>query len=153
MTGFQVTTEVCKGLIAAAVFGCLGLALAYPVVSLAPGKGWHLLIISSGLATFAVGLVLWRRLCAAARATSPRRGALVGALTGLLAHPLAWYFLILFNYLFGGPNSLGDQPLNPLEGLWGCFVFAFWSIFLTGWFTIPAGAITGWLLVRAMRGR
>jgi hypothetical protein len=42
----------------------------------------------------------------------------------------------------------GSKPIGPIEGLKASFVFAFFGLLLTGWLTVPAGAIAGWLLER-----
>ena len=98
-----------------------------------------------------MSFVLWRFFCSPDRLISTRRGGLVGVLTGLLAHPVAWYLTIVWSYAIGERSSLGDRMMNPLEGVPGCFVFALWSILLMGWLTVPAGGIAGWMLGRALR--
>jgi len=136
-------------LMPALIFGAVGLGLAFLIVF---GRGragdlWPL-VVASGLAAFAVSFVLWRGLCPPGRPFSARRGALAGALTGLLAHPVAWYLAIVLNYLRGRASFPGNRPIGPIEGLGASFVFAFFGLLLTGWLTVPVGAIAGWLLAR-----
>jgi hypothetical protein len=138
------------GIVARAlVFGGSGCVLAYLIVSQRGRVGdWWPLVVASGLSASAVGLLLWRLLCATSQSVSRRRGALAGALTGLLAHPVAWYLALVWNYLLGHTSSLGDTPSGPLESLAGCLVMTFWSLLIVGWLTVPAGAVVGFLLAR-----
>lgn len=142
--------------IAALVFGGCGAFIAYLILSRFSPEGktdWHSLAISSGVAAFAVSYLFWHVFCASGKAISGRRGALVGIVTGALAHPVAWYLAIVWAYASGERSSLGDRTVNPLEGLWGALVYAYLSILLAGWITIPAGGIAGWVLGRILRTR
>jgi hypothetical protein len=105
----------------------------------------------SGLAAFAVSLPLWRIFCRSDRGISGRGGAIAGILVGLFAHPVTWYLTIVWAYTTGVRSSLGEPAANPVEAITGCFAFAFWSILLTGWVTMPAGGIVGWILGRVLR--
>jgi hypothetical protein len=136
--------------------GGAGVVVSYLVLSGFSPEGkndWHSLVVSSGLAAFGVSFILWHFFCTPDRLISGRRGALVGALTGLLAHPVAWYLAIVWSYVIGERSSLGDRTINPFQGLIGCFVYAFFSILLLGWVTVPAGGITGWMRGRVLRPR
>jgi hypothetical protein len=137
--------------IAALLFGGTGFIIAHLIIAHAAGDGWQSLPICSGAAAFGLSLLFWRLFYPSDQLLSARRGALVGILTGVLAHPVAWYLAIVWNYASGARTSLGDPVLNPLEGLTGCLVFAFWSLLLTGWITVPAGGILGWILGRTLR--
>jgi hypothetical protein len=132
----------------ASVFGAASFVLASLIVSERGRNDWWPLVVASGLAAFSVSLILWRLLCATSPPVSGRRGALAGALTGLLAHPVAWYLALVWNYLLGHASSLGDKPADPLQSIGGSFVMAFWSLLIAGWLTVPAGAIVGFLLAR-----
>jgi hypothetical protein len=138
------------GIVARAlVFGVQGFVLAYLIVLQRWRVGdWWPLVVASGVAAFAVSFVVWRLLCGSGHPVSGRRGALAGALTGLLAHPVAWYLALVWNYLLGHTSSLGDTPSGPLESLAGCLVMTFWSLLIVGWLTVPAGAVVGFLLAR-----
>ena len=116
--------------ISALVFGGAGSIIAYLILyHLSPERSdWHALTISSGAAAFAVSCVFWRVFCSPSQLISGRRGALVGVLTGILTHPVAWYLAIVWSYASGARSSLGDRTLNPLQGLTACFVYAFLSI-------------------------
>jgi len=134
----------------AATFGLLGLALASVIVfSLSKVSDTWTIVLSAGVASFALGYVLWRIFCPADQPSSVRQGILSGALTGLLAYPVTWYLAIVLNYMLGYPTFPDKPPLDPITGIYTSFVYAFFSIILTGWLTVPAGAIAGWLLTRA----
>jgi hypothetical protein len=137
----------------ALVFGGSGFVLAYLIVSTRGRVGdWWPLVAASGLAAFAVSLLLWRLLCATSQPVSGRRGALAGALTGLFAHPVAWYLTLVWNYLFGQTSSLGDKAADPLDSLTGSLVMTFWSLLFAGWLTVAAGTVVGFLLTRRKGG-
>ena len=138
----------------ASVFGVSGFVLAYLIVSARGRIGdWWPLVGASGLAAFSVSLLLWRLLCGSGQPVSGRRGALAGALTGLLAHPIAWYLALVWHYLQRHTSSLGDKPVDPLQSFAGSLVMAFWSLLIAGWLTVPAGAIVGFLLTSSRNGR
>lgn len=133
----------------ALTFGALGLVLSYLIlVGHASGSdGWSI-VVASGVAAFAAGYVLWRVTCSPVRPHSARRGALAGALTGLLAHPVAWYLAVVWTYLRGRSLFPGGKLVGPIDGLPVSLVYAFFGLILTGWLTVPAGALAGWLLAR-----
>jgi len=136
----------------AATFGLLGLALASVIVfSLSKVSDTWTIVLSAGVASFALGYVLWRIFCPADQPSSVRQGILSGALTGLLAYPVTWYLAIALNYILRHPTFPDKPPLDPITGVYASFVYAFFSLFLTGWLTVPAGAIAGWLLTRTRR--
>jgi hypothetical protein len=142
--------------IPALVFGGTGFIIAYLFLAHFSPEGktdWHSLAISSGAAAFGVSLLFWRLFCPADQLISARRGALVGIVTGVLAHPVAWYLVIVWLYASGARSSLGDRTINPLDGLAACFVYAGFSIVSTGWLTVTAGGIVGWILGRLLRPR
>jgi hypothetical protein len=64
-----------------------------------------------------MSFLFWRLFCPSDQPISARRGALVGILTGMLAHPVAWYLVMVWFYTSGARSSLGDKTVNPLEGL------------------------------------
>jgi len=136
----------------ALIFGALGLVLSCLILAgHAAGSDWWSIVVASGVAAFAVSYVLWRALCSPVRPRSARRGALAGALTGVLAHPVAWYLAVVWTYLRSRPMFPGGKPVGPIEGLSVSLVYAFFGLILTGWLTLPAGAIAGWLLARRRR--
>jgi hypothetical protein len=133
----------------ALIFGALGLVISYLILSgRAAGSDWWSIVVASGVAAVAVSYVLWRVLGSPAKALSTRRGVLAGALTGLLAHPVAWYLAVVWTYLRGHALFPNSKLVGPIEGLPVSLVYSFFGLILTGWLTVPAGAIAGWLLAR-----
>jgi hypothetical protein len=133
----------------ALIFGALGLVLSYLILSgHAVGSDWWSIVVASGVAAFAVSYVLWRVLCSPEKTMLPRRGALAGALTGVIAHPVAWYLAVVWTHLRGRTLFPNSKPVGPIEGLGVSFVYAFFGLILTGWLTVPTGAIAGWLVAR-----
>lgn len=98
------------------------------------------MLYAAPLAAFICGLICWG-ICQKVRFW---RGVWVGALVGLLSHPLAWYGSSLYFYLAGEPGAL-----NPLEGLGASLFYTLFSLVLVGWLTVPVGAITGGFLAYA----
>jgi len=141
-------------LVSALVFGGFGSIFAFLVLNHFSPEGkddWHSLVVCSGLAAFGVSFVLWRFFCTPHPKVSGRRGALVGALTGLITHPVAWYLAMVWMYMTGARSSLGDRTVNPFEGLLASLIYSLGSIVLVGWFTVLAGGFIGWILGRIMR--
>lgn len=134
-------------LIATIGFGIAGAVSAASMVWNSGGAGWRGMIAAAGTAAALTGGILWRWLVLSRPVVTRRRAVLVGGLAGLVAHPVAWYLMIVALYVTGARGSLGDRTLTPLEGLWGSLVYSAWSLFLFGWITIPVGAFVGFLLV------
>ena len=135
----------------AATFGLLGLALASVIVfNLSKVSDTWTLVLSASVASFALGYVLWRILCPGDRPSSVRQGILSGALMGLLAHPVAWYLAIVLNYMLHHPMFPDKPPLDPITAFYASFVYAFFSIILTGWLAVAAGAIAGFSPARVV---
>lgn len=140
-----------KPLLWAFAFGIAGLAGAALAVRDSAGEGWEVLPYAAGLATFSLA-ALARGLTFRSQALPrARRGAAVGALVAFLSHPLAWFLLDLHQALLGGPPSSGEAPLGVADAASGSIVLAFWSLLLTGWWTVPLGAALGALLARLER--
>jgi hypothetical protein len=131
---------------AAVLFGVVGLACASFAVSGSAGKGWTILVPAAGIAAFLVAWPAWKLLVA--RSGGGGRGLLAGALVGLLSQPVAWYLAALHSYVWGGPSSLGDEPLGPFGALRASLVLSLGSLLATGWLTVPAGALAGLALGR-----
>jgi hypothetical protein len=113
--------------ISAIVFGASGYIIAYLILPRPETSDWHLIAISSGAAAFGGSYFLGHVFCSSSQLLSGRRGALVGVLTAILAHPVAWYLMNVWSYASGVRSSLADRALNPLEGLTACLVYACWS--------------------------
>ncbi len=133
------------------IFGVPALFVGWIAVAGSEGSGWHILAPFAGLAAALCAALLWYFWILSRKNQKRWQGALAGGLVCLIAHPVAWYLLILYNFFFGEGSSLGDDPIGPIDGLWGAFVFSFWSLLFYGWLTLPIGAICGALLIRRSR--
>jgi len=131
----------------ALAISAVGLLCAAAIASLAPGRDYVLLPVAAGLAAFITTFTLWWLFVSRPARPSTWRGVVVGGLSGLLAHPVCWYLLICLNYVLASlaitPESVGGPPLDPAEGLGGALILSLYSLFLFGWITVPAGALTG----------
>lgn len=122
-------------------FGAAGFVCSLLILAVAPGD-WTYLIFAAPVAAFLVSVPLWLLVILSGK-TTLWRGAAVGALTGFLSHPPAWYFVTLLLWLSGTTSSAGDQILNPIEAVPGSIVFSVISLLLFGWLTVPVGAVAG----------
>jgi hypothetical protein len=111
------------------------------------GAGTALYPVFGLLSALISGTALWQALVARHVTPSLIRGALVGGLTGVIAHPLCWYLMICWNRasIASGHTSpvAGDEPLGPLTGIPAAFLLSLASWLIVGWITVPAGAVVG----------
>ena len=101
------------------------------------------MVIAAGAAAFITATLLWKVVFGSGSRAGFFRGAFVGALVGLLSHPLAWYFMLLYFYVSGERASGGERTLDPVPGLWASLVYSLMSWLLVGWITAPVGAAVG----------
>ena len=120
----------------------VGLAVGGLLALGAPGAGWGWFLVFAPVAAFISGVGAWWALAERGGGPSGGRGALAGAVAGLVAHPVCWALLLR-------PLGVADNgtPLAAaLLKLW------FISLVVLGWFTVLAGALAGWLHARWIRG-
>lgn len=113
-------------------------------VAVAQGD-WVSLIFAAPVAAFLVSVPLWLLVILSGK-TTILRGAVVGALTGFLSHPLAWYIASVLMWLSGTVSSMGERTLNPIEAVFGSVIFSIFSLLFFGWLTVPVGAVVGGVL-------
>jgi hypothetical protein len=101
------------------------------------------LILTSVVAAFVAGTLVWRKVFGHGRKPTFWRGAGVGALVVILAHPLAWYLLFLLLYFSGEVGSFPERTLDPLRGLVASLTFSAVSLLMFGWATVSIGAAIG----------
>jgi hypothetical protein len=141
------------------IFGCVIGALIGVYISLnAVGSGYELLPFSAGLAALVCTAGFWWLILDRNKKYTLLRGAYAGGLSGITAHYVCWYLMILAQNICywgwrGCVSSLGDPPANPLLGLWGALIFSFWSLLLLGWLTVPVGALTAGIFAAWIRYR
>jgi hypothetical protein len=126
----------------------VGLVVGLLVGSDAIGDGWEYFFCYTTAAAFLAPALIWRLLVEKRRKMGTLRYLLAGALSAAAAHYLSWYFMIIGEnvdyWLLGGPgSSLGNAPIDPLNGVWGAMVYSLYSYVFWGWLTLPAGALIG----------
>jgi hypothetical protein len=128
------------------VGGCFALG-ALPAsaatIFLAEARGsMRWLILTSMIAAFIAGTILWRKVFDHGRRPTFWRGAWVGALAVIVAHPLAWYLMFLLLY-FAGDSSFPARTVHPLGALGSSITASAASLLVLGWITIPVGGLIG----------
>lgn len=104
------------------------------------------LILTSVVSAFAAGALLWRKVFGRGRRPTLWRGAGVGFLIVIVAHPLAWYLLFLVLYFSGESVSVATRAVNPLNGLGASLTYSAMSLMVFGWVTVPLGGAIGGVL-------
>ena len=95
----------------AALSGGCGLVLGSLIFSDAAGAGWGAMALSAGAGAALTQGMLWWWFMERPRRYRIRRGTLVGALSGLLAHYPCWYFVILVqNVSYWILDGSGSSP-------------------------------------------
>jgi hypothetical protein len=127
--------------------GCFALGALLPSVSIILWMKGHnslkWLILTSVIAAFLAGALLWRKVFGHGRKPTFWRGAGVGALIVIAAHPLAWYLLFLLLYFSGAAGSITERNIDPLSGLVSSLSYTAGSLLIFGWITVPVGAAIG----------
>lgn len=119
----------------------------------ATGEGWGYFWLAAVAAGALTSGGLWWLLAARRDRYSRRRGAWIGALAGLVGHPVCWYFNILASNICywttgGCVSSLQEPPVDLVVGLAAALALSIWSWLLFGLLTVPLGALGGSLLGR-----
>jgi hypothetical protein len=113
-------------------------------------------VVASCPASAPLGPALWWWAIIKPDRLSIWRGLGVGALGGLLVHPLVLYLLFEEAYLTrqSAPLSLG-APTNPFLDLISAVLGSVMTILLAGWITAPMGALAGGViaLLQSKSGR
>lgn len=112
--------------------------------------------LAAGLGAAIAGAPLWWAIVERPDEPTALRGGLVGAVVGVVAHPLMW---LLFGVGAGvvllvteGFGALVDAVLGDPGGLLGAFVlFSVVGLIITGIVTVPVAAGTGVVLAHVQR--
>lgn len=99
--------------------------------------GANTFYIAAPLAALLVGIPAWVRFLILPQKVTPGRGAALGAVCSLIAHPVMWISIWLIGLSQPGLFS-GDAGM--------VVVVVFYSLLIGGWITTPIGAIAGALL-------
>lgn len=126
----------------------LGLAAGLGVWWLAIGGGYEWFPMYAAVAAFLTTTFLWWLIVSRRHKSNAWRGAVAGGLSGGISHYVCWYLQIvganLCYWTTGGcVSSLGEPPIDLLNGLWGALVLSAVSLFFLGWLTVPVGVIGG----------
>ena len=145
-------------LLMGAVCAPAGIAVGWNIAVTATGSGYDSFWAYAAVAAFITASLLWWLVVERRTRFTKLRGALAGALAGLLAHWVCWYLVIggawLCNVTTGGcTGSLGDAPMNPLQAIPGAAVLSLWSLVFFGIVTVPFGALAGLALAVVRRRR
>lgn len=137
-----------EALIAGGCFALAALAASFLILSVIIGAkdSWQGLIVTSAAAAFIMGALLWKLIFAGRRRPNLLSGAGVGALVGIVSHPLAWYLLMVLFFVTGERGSLGDRTVDPLSAIPASLLFSLASLLAAGWITAPLGALVGGVL-------
>ena len=135
----------------------VGMAAGASIAFIAPGLGYRWFMVAAPLAAFLSGCLLWLLLVVRPAAFTWQRGACAGAFASVLAHYLCWYLMLAGTYLaelaVRPALSAGQGAPNLIQAVAAAGVFAAWSLALTGWLTLPVGALLGAALASHQRRR
>lgn len=93
--------------------------------------------IAAPLSALLVGIPAWVRFIILPAKVTPGRGALLGLVCSLIAHPVMWTLLLIISLFASGAGSMDLSLL---------LIIVFYSLLIAGWITTPIGAIAGALL-------
>ncbi|MCB0156389.1 MAG: hypothetical protein KDF65_16450 [Anaerolineae bacterium] len=141
-------TEWRKVLPISLLAGLCGLIGGSWVWWLASGAGYELFPAAAALAAWGTTAFFWWLIVVRRNNYTLKAGLLAGGLSGLVSHWLCWYLLIVgangCYWLTGGcASSLGEPPIDPLNGVWGALAFSLLSLLFVGWVTVPLGMLVG----------
>lgn len=128
--------------------GLLGVIGGLVVWQMASGDGYQFFPVAAGAGAFGTTAFFWWFIVTRRQDYRARIGALAGGLSGMVSHYVCWYlYLVGANgcyWLTGGcTSSLGEPPIDLLNGLWGMLIFSLISLMFVGWLTVPLGMLAG----------
>lgn len=120
--------------------------------------------LTATVGSFLLGWSLWALLVERPGGAGATRGALVGTVTAVLAHPLMWVLsafplAVVESLLVAGKATSSGAiwylvllPLSVVGTLLGSLTLSFWSLLFFGWATVPVGTLVG-VGLGVLRGR
>ncbi len=102
--------------------------------------------LAAPLAAALLGPGLWWWAIIKPGRLSIHRGMGVGVLCACLAHPLAWYIVLVLAFLRGEPTIASINVANPVQDLFASLVLAGFSLIYVGWITALVGGAAGGLI-------
>ncbi len=131
------------------LFCCpIGISIGIYISISAIGSGYELFPLYAGFASFLTPFGFWYILIETHRTYRISLGIAAGILSGIISHYVCWYMLIasanIQHYFFNSfQSSLGDPPMNFIEGFSGSLGLTYFSLLFFGWITIPTGGTIG----------
>ncbi len=118
----------------------VGIWIAYTTTN----KDYNYFYIYSGISGFITAKLIAKYLIEKKRRFNHTSYIIVAIATGLISHWLCWYIITLelnFRYWILDEYFF-SQPIDPLLGIFGVFVFCFWSWIFVGWATVLGGILS-----------
>lgn len=141
-----------RSLLMGAFYSPVGIVIGVFVWRTAVGEGYQWFPVYAGVAAFLASCFFWWLFVERKKRSQIRFGVIAGTMSGLLSHYVCWYLQIIGSniqyWLFDSfKSTLGEPPIDLLNGLWGALSLSLWSWLFLGWITIPLGALIGGLFI------
>ena len=107
-----------------------------------------LLAVITILGASLTGTFTWWILTRKKESVTNVQGVIIGGLVGLIAHPISWTLMLFVQLFFLEPTLFSVVPKSVTDALIYPFALSTITLIYAGWFTIPAGALTGWFIVK-----
>ncbi len=136
--------------LAGGALAVLAFAFATLVVATSVGEGYGALLLAAPIAAALSGTLSWWALVARAKSHRLTRGVAAGVLAVLLSHYVCCYLFLLGTWLGLAAGTAAEVALpnriGPVEAIAASAAFAWWSLVVLGWVTVPAGGLVGGIL-------
>lgn len=126
------------------LFSLIGLIVGIWITYMTDNKDYNYFYIYSTISGFITAKLITKYIIEKKNKYNDMNYIIVGILTGLFSHWLCWYIITLelnFRYWILDEYFF-SQPIDPLLGIFGVFVFCFWSWFFVGWATVLGGILS-----------
>lgn len=121
----------------------VGLIVGVWIAWNATGEGWKIFPLFSTLGAFLVSLLV--HYLFTIKLEKNLHFILLGSIVVFFSHYMTFYIQFIYanfsNSLGTFQSSLGEPPAGLLDALWVSLLFSFFSFYLVGWLTFPAGWI------------
>jgi hypothetical protein len=103
------------------------------------------------LAALLTGSFMWWHFVTKPGQYTLKQGIMVGIITSIIAHPVAWLLAGLITYFGNVPFFTGFIINSPFDVLFVALFVSMFSLLYVGWLTALVGGIAGALFIRAQR--
>ena len=148
MKSNDIKTKVLYSFEMGALCSPVGIACGLLVLLFASGEGYLIFPLYAGIAAFLTSAFLWFIFVALTGQYNKVVGGLIGGLSGILAHWLCWYFLLIVEFLINP-----ERGVDWIGSIGAAMMLTIGSLIFFGWITLPAGVIIGVLVGGAQRSR